>query len=348
MDKEEKTFYVYAYFRLDNNSFFYIGKGKGKRCYSKQGRPKHFTNIIKKVPYVIVILYNTLNEEMAFKLEKEVIENLIENNYSIDIKGYRKKEKHLTNQCWGGKGGLGGVPKTEDTKRKLSELHTGKMKGEDNPKSRKIILLNTYEIFNSISEAVEKYNVNITSIVNCCQNKYSYGGKFNDENLVWMYLEDYNNISEDELEDKIKNIYKKKKGSFNGKKHSKESIEKMRKSLTGKTATEDTKKKLSEQRKGEGNSMWGKRGEKSPHWGKEYSKERKDNISKALGTAVRCIELDVEFNSLTKAEIYMKKYYNIKFSHKTLKSTIEGGRKTDWYGEIEINGELVKLHWEYC
>ena len=56
----------------------------------------------------------------------------------------------------------------------------------------------------------------------------------------------------------------------------------------------------------------------------------------------------MEFNSLNKAEIFMIETYGIKFSHKTLKKTIEGNRNKDWYGEIEINGELVKLHWEYC
>ena len=53
-------------------------------------------------------------------------------------------------------------------------------------------------------------------------------------------------------------------------------------------------------------------------------------------------------NSLNKAEIYMVKTYNIKFSHKTLKATIEGQRKANWYKEIEINGVLTRLHWEYC
>ena len=44
----------------------------------------------------------------------------------------------------------------------------------------------------------------------------------------------------------------------------------------------------------------------------------------------------------------MVKTYNIRFSHKTLKATIEGERKVNWYKEIEINGVLTRLHWEYC
>ena len=139
-----------------------------------------------------------------------------------------------------------------------------------------------------------------------------------------------------------------KNNPFYGKSHTKESINKMKISHIGNFPNDETRKKISEMRKGEGNNMWGKRGELSPHWGKKYSEERKNNISKALGTSVRCVELDMEFVSLNKAEVYMVEVYNIKFSHKTLKATIDGNRKKDWYGEIEINGELVKLHWEYC
>ena len=135
---------------------------------------------------------------------------------------------------------------------------------------------------------------------------------------------------------------------FFGKHHSEEVRALLSEQHIGMTYSEETKRKLSEMRKGEGNNMWSKRGELSPHWGKKYSEERKDNISKALGTSVRCIELDIQFNSLNKAELYMVEVYNIRFSHKTLKATLENERKKDWYGEIEINGELVKLHWEYC
>lgn len=348
---KEKIFYVYGYFRLDNNSFFYIGKGKDKRCETKQNRPKHFMNIIKKIPYRTIILYNNLTEEDAYKYEKEVIENLVDIGYSIDIKGYKKKDFHLTNQCWGGKGGLTGIKRSEETKKKLSEQRLGKYTGKDNPHSTPVILLNNLEIFDCIINASKKYNLNSTSIIDCCQNKNHYGGKLNDENLVWMYLEDYNNSTEDEINERKQDIYRTRHGensSFYGRKHTPESIAKMKKAHTGVKPSEETRKKLSEMRKGENNNMWGKRGELSPHYGKKYSEERKNNISKSLGTPVKCIELNIIFNSLSKAEQFFIQNYNIKFSHKTLKETLEGKRKKDWYKEIEINGVKTKLHWKYC
>lgn len=348
---KEKIFYVYGYFRLDNNSFFYIGKGKEKRCKTKQNRPKHFMNIIKKIPYRIIILYNNLTEEDAYKYEKEVIENLVDIGYSIDIKGYKKKDFHLTNQCWGGKGGLSGIKRSEETKRKLSESKIGKNKGKDNSNSTPVILLNTLETFECISDASKKYNISTSVIILCCQNEYYHGGKFNGEKLVWMYLTDYNNSTEDKINKRKQDIYRTRHGensSFYGRKHTPESIAKMRKAHTGIKASEETRKKLSELNKGENNAMWGKRGELSPHYGKKHSEERKEKMSKLLGTAVMCVELNMRFNSLTKAEQYFVQNYNITFSHKTLKATLEGKRKKDWYKEIEINGVKTKLHWKYC
>ena len=67
-----------------------------------------------------------------------------------------------------------------------------------------------------------------------------------------------------------------------------------------------------------------------------------------LRTPVRCIELNREFLSLTQAEKEMKRDYGIKIARRQLAKRLNKEIKTDWYGEIEINGELVKLHWEYC
>ena len=42
---EEKIYYVYAYIRLDTNTFFYIGKGKDNRYLRLDNRKEHFMNI---------------------------------------------------------------------------------------------------------------------------------------------------------------------------------------------------------------------------------------------------------------------------------------------------------------
>lgn len=74
---------------------------------------------------------------------------------------------------------------------------------------KKVICLNTKEIFISAKAACKKYNT--SNVLYCCIGTYKFAG-FCDklqEKLVWMYLEDYNNKTSDE----IKNILIKGKNS---------------------------------------------------------------------------------------------------------------------------------------
>ena len=127
-------------------------------------------------------------------------------------------------------------------------------------------------------------------------------------------------------------------------------------SFYGKEHTRETKHKISEIRirkgiaKGENNPNYGKRGDLSPIKGRIHSNEELNKMieNSPLRTPVRCIELNRTFLSLTQAEKEMKRDYGIKIARRQLAKRLNGEIKTDWYGEIEINGELIKLHWEYC
>lgn len=70
-------------------------------------------------------------------------------------------------------------------------------------KDKRVICLNTLEVFSTIKSAKDKYN--ICSISDCCRGKAKSCGKLNGEKLVWMYYKDYLLLSEDEVEYKIKN-----------------------------------------------------------------------------------------------------------------------------------------------
>ena len=80
---------------------------------------------------------------------------------------------------------------TEEAKRKMSEGHKGKNMGSKHPKSKKIICINTGEIFNCAREANEKYNINIECISACCRGEHKSAGKhpITKEKLVWKYIE---------------------------------------------------------------------------------------------------------------------------------------------------------------
>lgn len=58
-------------------------------------------------------------------------------------------------------------------------------------KTRKIVLVNTGEIFNSISEASQKYNVEFSLISTCVSNKSSYAGIKNYTPLIWQDYYEY-------------------------------------------------------------------------------------------------------------------------------------------------------------
>ena len=65
-------YYVYEHIRNDNNSCFYVGKGHGKRAYSKS-RNEHHNRIARKCGMTVNIVKENLSEEEAFKLEHELI-----------------------------------------------------------------------------------------------------------------------------------------------------------------------------------------------------------------------------------------------------------------------------------
>ena len=124
---EDREFYVYAHIRLDNNTCFYIGKGKGNRKDTPT-RNKHHDRISERYGHAVVIIADNLTEEEAFNLERDTIEDYIFNlGYGINIYGYRdySNDEYLTNCTWGGEGVSG--HRSEETKRKMSEAHKGQI-----------------------------------------------------------------------------------------------------------------------------------------------------------------------------------------------------------------------------
>lgn len=114
-------FYVYAFIRLDTNTYFYIGKGKGDRCRRIDSRSSHFKNIINKTNCAVEILYNNLTEAEAFLLEEQTIEMLIyEEGYSLEIDKKKSPCGHLVNCTYGGEG-ISGYKFTEEQRKHCSK-----------------------------------------------------------------------------------------------------------------------------------------------------------------------------------------------------------------------------------
>lgn len=101
-------YYVYKWIISDTGEVFYIGKGKGKRCYQTRKRNKFFLDIYKSHNCHVEIIECDLTEDMAFEKEK------------YWIKFYREKTNYrLTNQTDGGEGSSGYVM-SSSAKNKIS------------------------------------------------------------------------------------------------------------------------------------------------------------------------------------------------------------------------------------
>ena len=214
-ENENREFYVYLHIRLDNNTVFYVGKGKGSRCDVPK-RNLHHDNICKTCGCKVVKIKENLTESQAYRLESKMIKYYVHTlGYGIDIEGYDDYDHnlpHLTNRDWGGEGGKSGIKFSEEHKQNLSKSHKGKpspnkgkkMSAETKKKqseshkgklSKKVICITTGKTFNSIADATINYNVPKSNIVYCCKGKRNYAGKLNGVRLQWKYLEDDGNES---------------------------------------------------------------------------------------------------------------------------------------------------------
>lgn len=91
-----KDYYIYEWIRLDLNEPFYVGKGKGNRCYDRD-RNKHFCDVLSyckknNIAVAVSILEEGLNEVEAYELECGYIHQYIF-EYGFN----------LTNKTWGEK-----------------------------------------------------------------------------------------------------------------------------------------------------------------------------------------------------------------------------------------------------
>ena len=108
-------YYTYAYLREDRTPY-YIGKGTGKRIYSKQRSIKP-----PKDKSRIIFLKQNLTEQEAFKHEIYMIAVFGRKDLGTGI---------LHNRTDGGEGGSGCIP-SEESRKKMSDARKGKTHTEE-------------------------------------------------------------------------------------------------------------------------------------------------------------------------------------------------------------------------
>lgn len=161
---------VYRHRRLDTNEIFYIGMGSEKRANSLKGHNRLWNRIVNKTDYVVEILSKNLTWEDACELESFLI---------LEYGRIDNKTGKLCNFTNGGDGSVG-IVRSQKTRNLLSEIFKGrkfsddtilKMKKakenkyylNDNPNSKKVINIETGEIFNTLKEAALSINMNYGS-----------------------------------------------------------------------------------------------------------------------------------------------------------------------------------------
>ena len=196
---------VYQHIRIDVNEVFYIGIGKEfKRAFNKtNNRSKFWKNIINKTEYKIEILFNDLTWNESCQIEKYL------------IKYYGRKDLGLgtlVNLTNGGDGTLGHVkrnikPITDEARKRMSDaqkrngiskeqrdkMNSGfKNMSEESKlsmsktqfKPKKVINIETNEIYNSVKEVSKLFNISYSLLKNHLSGKTKNATKF-------QYLENY-------------------------------------------------------------------------------------------------------------------------------------------------------------
>ena len=199
----ENNWYIYRHLK-PCGEVFYIGIGKikdFKRAYEKYNRNNHWKNKVKKHPdYEVQILKTGLTKEEACELETILIswykradccggtlvnltdggegaENLIQSEDS------KKRRADKISVKYKGEGNpFYGKKHSEETKKYIGQIQKQYFTYSDgswdnvtikkyndsirNKKSKKVINERTKEIFNSLREASEYYNVSYTTMKN--------------------------------------------------------------------------------------------------------------------------------------------------------------------------------------
>ena len=125
----QQNYYVYEWYIVPTNEVFYVGKGKGKRCFDTSHRNKFFKDMYKSHECAVRKIEENLDEQTAFQREIYWI------NY------YRTKTNYrLTNVTDGGEGTSGYIP-SKEIKEKISAASKERW---NDPDWRQKVIANRY------------------------------------------------------------------------------------------------------------------------------------------------------------------------------------------------------------
>jgi group I intron endonuclease len=207
-------YYTYIHTRKDNNKVFYVGKGKGKRAFSKENRNKHWHHVVNKAGYSVDVCAYWETENEALEHEKFLIAcfkelstlvNMTDGGEGISGYSHTDKAKQLMSEARKGKSSywnIGRTP-TEEARLKMSESQKGRKHTEETKKkmsasqskeknsmwgkknlgkARAVRCIDTGEVFYSATEAALQKNMSRSKITAVC-----LGTRKTTNNLRWCF-----------------------------------------------------------------------------------------------------------------------------------------------------------------
>lgn len=169
-NQDIRDHYIYVWYIEDTGDIFYVGKGRNDRYKNKSHRSDEFKRILNSNRCNVKILFNELNNEEACALEKEIIQKCKKAGHKLTnktdggesgnyFKKWSEEDKRYLREQTGKKNPNYGHYWTEDMKREASERTIGRYKLSDNPNAKRIMCVESGEVFDCITEAMKKYNV---------------------------------------------------------------------------------------------------------------------------------------------------------------------------------------------
>ena len=202
----EVKYCIYCHINLINNKKYFsitcrdpIKRWGHNGCNYKSS--SHFYHAIQKYGwdcFAHLVLGYVSEKKIAEEAERILIDifHTYDNccGYNIELGG-NYKGKHSKEVCQKISESKIGKPRSEETKKKVSEGLKGKMVGHKNSRSKAVVCLTTGKIYESMGIAARSTGIQQSDISRCClgQIKQIKG-------LKWQYYKDYLKGGENECE----------------------------------------------------------------------------------------------------------------------------------------------------
>jgi len=142
-------------------------------------------------------LQRSWNKDSMENFTHTVIE-LCNRNELDDKEKYYISQYNSSNDKYGYNLDGGGFSQNEISEETRIKLRLCRL-GNKNRMKHSVVCLETKEIFEIMKDAETFYNISKGSISGCCTNRKKVA-----QNKHWLYLEDYNSSTEEQIEEKLK------------------------------------------------------------------------------------------------------------------------------------------------